>query len=410
MQIGNVTINGKLALAPMAGVTDLAFRHICREHGAALTVTEMVSAKALCYKDKKTPRLLELGADEHPAAAQIFGHEPDTMAEGAKLALEKSGCDIIDINMGCPAPKIVNNGDGSALMKDPELASKVIAAVVNAVDVPVTVKFRKGWDEKSVNCVEFAKMAEQSGAAAITLHGRTRSQQYSGTADWDVIREVKQAVCIPVFANGDVAEPEDAVRILAHTGADGVMIGRGSLGEPWLFERANALLETGICPALPPFAERIDTAVRQIELAAGQKANVTLAAADRMYPAKVASLSPVAVQAVSLTGSTGSATVETLLDFSGEIPSLRPGSSATVKIFTDHRENAVVVPYEAVCQRGEQEYVLTVRNGRAVQHAVTTGYLLEKLIEVREGLSGGEDVILSPPDALESGAEVEVLP
>ena len=207
MQIGNVTINGKLALAPMAGVTDLAFRHICREHGAALTVTEMVSAKALCYKDKKTPRLLELGANEHPAAVQIFGHEPDTMAEGAKLALEKSGCDIIDINMGCPAPKIVNNGDGSALMKDPELASKVIAAVVNAVDVPVTVKFRKGWDEKSVNCVEFAKMAEQSGAAAITLHGRTRSQQYSGTADWDVIREVKQAVCIPVFANGDVAEP-----------------------------------------------------------------------------------------------------------------------------------------------------------------------------------------------------------
>lgn len=271
MQIGNVTINGKLALAPMAGVTDLAFRHICREHGAALTVTEMVSAKALCYQDKKTPRLLELGADEHPAAAQIFGHEPDTMAEGAKLALEKSGCDIIDINMGCPAPKIVNNGDGSALMKDPELASKVIAAVVNAVDVPVTVKFRKGWDEKNVNCVEFAKMAEQSGAAAITLHGRTRSQQYSGTADWDAIREVKQAVCIPVFANGDVAEPEDAVRILAHTGADGVMIGRGALGDPWIFERANALMETGVCPPLPPFAERIDTAVRQIELAAGQK-------------------------------------------------------------------------------------------------------------------------------------------
>ena len=193
------------------------------------------------------------------------------MEKGAALALEQSGADIIDINMGCPAPKIVNNGDGSALMKEPELASKVIAAVVNAVDVPVTVKFRKGWDEKSVNCVEFARMAEQSGAAAITLHGRTRSQQYSGTADWDAIREVKQAVSIPVFANGDVAEPEDAVRILAHTGADGVMIGRGSLGDPWLFERANALLETGICLALPPFAERIDTAVRQIELAAKQK-------------------------------------------------------------------------------------------------------------------------------------------
>ncbi|MEF2742489.1 MAG: tRNA-dihydrouridine synthase family protein, partial [Agathobaculum butyriciproducens] len=179
MQIGNVTINGKLALAPMAGVTDLAFRHICREHGAALTVTEMVSAKALCYKDKKTPRLLELGADEHPAAAQIFGHEPDTMAEGAKLALEKSGCDIIDINMGCPAPKIVNNGDGSALMKDPELASKVIAAVVNAVDVPVTVKFRKGFNDDCVNAVEFARMAESCGVAAVAVHGRTREQYYS---------------------------------------------------------------------------------------------------------------------------------------------------------------------------------------------------------------------------------------
>ncbi len=271
MQIGNVTIHGKLALAPMAGVTDLAFRHICREHGAALTVTEMVSAKALCYKDKKTPRLLELGEGEHPAAAQIFGHEPETMAEGAKLALEKSGCDIIDINMGCPAPKIVNNGDGSALMKDPAQAARVIEAVVRAVDVPVTVKFRKGWDADSINCVEFARMAEQAGAAAITLHGRTRAQQYSGTADWDAIRDVKQAVSIPVFANGDVAEPEDAVRILSHTGADGVMIGRGAQGDPWLFERANALLETGVCPPLPPFAERIDTAVRQIELAAAQK-------------------------------------------------------------------------------------------------------------------------------------------
>ena len=271
MQIGKVNINGRLALAPMAGVTDLAFRRICREHGAALTVTEMVSAKALCYKDKKTPRLLELGEDEHPAAAQIFGHEPDTMAEGARIALERSGCDIIDINMGCPAPKIVNNGDGSALMRDPALAAQVIEAVVRAVDVPVTVKFRKGWDEKSVNCVAFAQMAEQAGAAAITLHGRTRAQQYSGTADWDAIRDVRQAVSIPVFANGDVAEPEDAARILAHTGADGVMIGRGALGDPWLFDRANALLETGVCPPLPPFAARIDTAVRQIELAAQQK-------------------------------------------------------------------------------------------------------------------------------------------
>ncbi len=271
MQIGNVTLAGRLALAPMAGVTDLAFRQICREHGAALTVTEMVSTKALCYQDKKTPRLLMLGADEHPAAAQIFGHEPETMAEGARIARAVSGCDIIDINMGCPAPKIANNGDGSALMRDPALAARVIEAVVRAVDVPVTVKFRKGWDEKSVNCVEFARMAEAAGAAAITVHGRTRAQQYSGRADWDAIRAVKQAVSVPVFANGDVAEPADAVRILDYTGADAAMIGRGALGDPWIFERANALLETGACPPLPPFAERIDTAVRQIELAAAQK-------------------------------------------------------------------------------------------------------------------------------------------
>ena len=271
MQIGSVTLAGRLALAPMAGVTDLAFRQICREHGAALTVTEMVSTKALCYQDRQTPRLLALGEDEHPAAAQVFGHEPETMAEGAKIARAVSGCDIIDINMGCPAPKIVNNGDGSALMRDPALAARVIEAVVKAVDVPVTVKFRKGWDEKSVNCVEFARMAEAAGAAAITRHGRTRAQQYSGKADWDAIRAVKQAVSIPVFANGDVAEPADAVRILEYTGADAVMIGRGALGDPWIFERANALIETGVCPPLPPFAERIGTAVRQIELAAAQK-------------------------------------------------------------------------------------------------------------------------------------------
>ena len=271
MQIGTVKIDGRLVLAPMAGVTDLAFRRICREHGAALTVTEMVSTKALCYQDRKTPRLLELAPDEHPAAAQIFGHEPETMAEGARIALEKSGCDIIDINMGCPAPKIAGNGDGSALMRSLPLASRVIEAVVKAVNVPVTVKFRKGWDEGSVNCVEFARMAEQSGAAAIAVHGRTRAQQYSGRADWDAIRAVKQAVSIPVIANGDVAVPEDAVRILEYTGADGAMSGRGALGDPWIFERANALLETGVCPPLPPFAERMDTAVRQIELAAAQK-------------------------------------------------------------------------------------------------------------------------------------------
>ena len=271
MQIGSVSLAGRLVLAPMAGVTDRAFRQVCREHGAALTVTEMVSTKALCYQDKKTPALLALGEGEHPAAAQIFGHEPETMAEGARIARAVSGCDMIDINMGCPAPKIAGNGDGSALMRDPALAARVIEAVACAVDVPVTVKFRKGWDEQSQNYVEFARMAEQAGAAALAVHGRTRAQQYSGAADWEAIRAVKQAVSIPVAANGDVAEPEDVLRILDATGADMVMIGRGALGDPWIFERANALRATGVCPPLPPFAERIDTAVRQIELAAAYK-------------------------------------------------------------------------------------------------------------------------------------------
>lgn len=271
MRIGKVTLKGRLILAPMAGVTDSAFRQICREHGAALTVTEMVSTRALVYGDKKTSHLLALGPDEHPAAAQIFGHEPSSMAEGAKIARAISGCDVIDINMGCPAPKIAGNGDGAALMRDPDLAARIIAAVKNAVDVPVTVKFRKGWDNASVNCVAFAKMAEEAGADALTIHGRTRAQQYSGEADWDAIRAVKEAVQIPVAANGDVFEPEDVPRILAQTGADFVMIGRGSLGNPWLFERGNALLTAGVCPPLPPFAERINTAVRQVELAAERK-------------------------------------------------------------------------------------------------------------------------------------------
>jgi len=275
MRIGDIEVDGKLALAPMAGVTGLAFRKICREQGAALTVTEMVSAKALCYHDKKTPRLLSIAPDEHPSSVQIFGHEPQSMAEGARIARALSGCDIIDINMGCPAPKIVRNGDGSALMRDVSLAARVIESVRNAVDVPVTVKFRKGWDEGSVNCTGFAVMAQNAGASAIAVHARTRAQQYSGSADWEAIRKVKEVVSIPVIANGDVFTPEDVVRVLGFTRADMVMIGRGALGDPWIFSRANALLKTGVCPPEPPFPERIATAVRQIELAAGDKGEHT---------------------------------------------------------------------------------------------------------------------------------------
>ena len=268
MQIGSVTIDSRLALAPMAGVTDAAFRQICAEKGAGYTVTELVSAKALCYRDKKTAQLLQPFPGEHPFAAQIFGSDASCMAEAAQLALEISGADIIDINMGCPVGKVVNNGDGCALMKDPEKAARIAEAVVQAVKVPVTAKMRRGWDKGSINAVELAKMLEQAGVSAVAVHGRTRAQMYGGEADWNTIRDVKQAVGIPVIANGDVFSAEAAVRILRFTGADMAMIGRGSFGDPWLFEQAAAALEGRDIPPLPPFAERWDTAVRQTELAA----------------------------------------------------------------------------------------------------------------------------------------------
>lgn len=272
MKIGNVEIGSRLALAPMAGVTDLGFRTICRELGAGYTVTEMVSAKALCYQDKKSIPLLRLGQGEHPAAAQIFGSDPVCMEEGAAIAAEYSGADIIDINMGCPVPKVANSGDGSGLMRTPELAVRVTEAVVRgAGGRPVTVKIRLGWDKGSINCVEFARAMEEAGAAAVAIHGRTRRQQYAGTANWDYIREVKSVLHVPVFANGDVFTAEDASRILRYTGADGVMIGRGCFGNPWLFQQAQAALDGLPVPSLPPLSQRCDTAMRQFTLNAAHK-------------------------------------------------------------------------------------------------------------------------------------------
>ena len=244
LKIGNVELDSPVALAPMAGVTDLPFRILCREQGCGLMCTEMVSAKALLYKNRNTKPLLETKPEERPVAVQLFGSDPEIMSEMA-LMLEEGPYDIIDVNMGCPVPKIVNNGEGSALMKNPKLAGEILSAMTRKLKKPVTVKFRKGFNDESVNAVEFAKMAEQSGAAAVAVNGRTREQFYSGKADWDIIRQVKEAVSIPVIGNGDIFTPQDAGRMMEETGCDGVMVARGAKGNPWIFSRIDHYLKTG---------------------------------------------------------------------------------------------------------------------------------------------------------------------
>ena len=249
LKIGNVTLENNLVLAPMAGVTDLPFRLLCRRQGAGLLCMEMVSAKAIYYKNKNTELLMEIHPEEHPVSLQLFGSDPDILAAMA-AQIEERPFEILDFNMGCPVPKVVNNHEGSALMKDPKLVEEILTKMVKAVKKPVTVKIRKGFDEEHVNAVEIAKIAESCGVAAIAVHGRTRQQYYSGKADWDIIRQVKEAVKIPVIGNGDIFEPQDAKRMLEETGCDGLMVGRGARGNPWIFERINHYLETG--EVLPP--------------------------------------------------------------------------------------------------------------------------------------------------------------
>ena len=254
MRIGNVTLDNNVILAPMAGVTDLPFRLLCKEQGAGLLCMEMVSAKAIYYNNKNTEALMEIDERELPVSLQLFGSDADIMSEMAKRIEEKPFA-ILDINMGCPVPKVAGNGEGSALMKNPALVREIVSKVVKAIEKPVTVKIRKGFDEDHVNAVEIAKIIEDCGAAAVAVHGRTREQYYSGTADWDIIRQVKEAVSIPVIGNGDVTGPESAKKMIDETGVDGIMIGRAARGNPWIFNQIKEYLETGVIPEKPSYDE-----------------------------------------------------------------------------------------------------------------------------------------------------------
>ena len=266
MRIGSLEVNTPLALGPMAGVTDWAFRTVCARLGAGITVTEMVSSRALVYKDQKSAKLLRKN-EGSLCGAQIFGNDPAIMAEAAVLALEISGCDFLDINMGCPMPKIANSGDGCGLMRTPELAGQILARVVDAVKVPVTVKCRLGWDKGSINVLDFTRRMEDNGASLVAVHGRTRAMLYSGVADWDMITKVKNQLSIPVIANGDIVDAETALKCLKRTGADGLMIGRATFGDPWIFAEVKAAMEGKPIPERPCLKDRIDVAVQQFQLA-----------------------------------------------------------------------------------------------------------------------------------------------
>ena len=269
MKIGNVQLDNEVFLSPMAGVTDLPFRTICKEKGCGMLYTEMINAKALCYDDENTKKMLNLEDDGHPVAVQIFGSDPEYMGKAASIMNQYTN-DILDINMGCPAPKGSKNGDGSALMRNPKLAAEVLTAVVKNSEKPVTLKIRKGWDDNSVNALEIAKIAEECGISALAIHGRTREQFYSGKADWDIIAEIKQSINIPVIGNGDVFDVQDAVNMLEKTKCDAIMIGRGSQGNPWIFNRINHYMKTGEVLPEPTLEEKISTAIKHMNLAVAE--------------------------------------------------------------------------------------------------------------------------------------------